>query len=196
MTLRLLALALTAPLALAACGDDETTDTGGTTDAGTTDTGTTDTGGGDDSGVTDAGGEDTGETDAGGEDTGETDTGGDDTGGEDTGETDAGGAVDLDTMFATVIEPSCGGAGCHLNGAAAGGINLDNDGTLAARLLATALQAPIPYVTPGDVDASYLWHKVQGTQDLVGGSGSRMPLVPPFLTDDQLNTLQAWIEGL
>ncbi len=47
-------------------------------------------------------------------------------------------------------------------------------------------------IAPGDPPASYLVHKIEGTQASVGGSGVRMPL-GGSLTDDQINTIRAWV---
>ena len=51
----------------------------------------------------------------------------------------------------------------------------------------------LDYVEPGDSAASYLFHKVSGTQMSVGGDGSAMP-PGLMLTADQLATIQAWID--
>ena len=46
-------------------------------------------------------------------------------------------------------------------------------------------------VVPGDPDASYLIHKLEGRRDIVG---VRMPLNgPPFLTDGQILVIRQWI---
>lgn|SRR5690348_7245423 len=47
-------------------------------------------------------------------------------------------------------------------------------------------------IEPGDAQASYLWHKLQGTQLTVGGSGSGMPQVGA-LTEEQTSAIQNWI---
>ena len=54
--------------------------------------------------------------------------------------------------------------------------------------------ATMDYVEPFDLDNSYLWHKLQGTQAGVGGSGAKMPK-SGSLTDDQLDIVRLWIEG-
>jgi hypothetical protein len=46
-------------------------------------------------------------------------------------------------------------------------------------------------VRPGNPDASYLLHKVEGR---VGITGLRMPFVPPYLSQGQLLILRRWIE--
>ena len=47
-------------------------------------------------------------------------------------------------------------------------------------------------VKPGDLEASYMWHKLQGTQKDVGGDGERMPYAST-LTPKDLASVQQWI---
>lgn len=58
---------------------------------------------------------------------------------------------------------------------------------------------PMDLIEPNQLNQSYLWHKVNGTQGGVGGSGDQMPVGGPFLTDPgneaDLSTLQEWIQG-
>ena len=51
-----------------------------------------------------------------------------------------------------------------------------------------SLFTDLDYVEPGDSAASYLFHKVSGTQMSVGGDGSAMP-PGLMLTADQLATM-------
>jgi hypothetical protein len=46
-------------------------------------------------------------------------------------------------------------------------------------------------VAPGDPDASYLIHKVEGRSGIVGG---RMPFNGPFLSGGQILVIKRWIE--
>ncbi|WP_373352956.1 c-type cytochrome [Pseudoroseicyclus sp. CXY001] len=50
-------------------------------------------------------------------------------------------------------------------------------------------------VEPGNLEQSYLAHKLQGTHVEVGGSGERMPL-GGRLRDAELEAIFAWIESL
>lgn len=50
------------------------------------------------------------------------------------------------------------------------------------------------FVKPGVLNESYLWHKVNGTQLVVGGSGKIMPSTIP-LDAAQLATIERWIAG-
>ena len=49
-------------------------------------------------------------------------------------------------------------------------------------------------VKPGALNASYLWHKVNGTQLQVGGMGQIMPSTIP-LKPDELLVVERWIAG-
>ncbi len=49
-------------------------------------------------------------------------------------------------------------------------------------------------VTPGKLNESYLWHKLEGTQLEVGGSGDRMPSTIP-LDEDQKAIVARWISA-
>ncbi|MGH9749335.1 MAG: hypothetical protein ACRD6R_05375 [Candidatus Polarisedimenticolia bacterium] len=48
-------------------------------------------------------------------------------------------------------------------------------------------------VEPGDPDASYLVHKLQGTQASAGGCLSQMPLGQPPLPEIEIELLRGWI---
>jgi urease beta subunit len=86
-------------------------------------------------------------------------------------------------------------AGCHnaAGQAFAGGLNLEREAAygnlinVAARTKPSAIR-----VVPGDPNASYLVHKLEGGPDIVG---FRMPRFgPPFLTEGQMSVLRRWIE--
>jgi hypothetical protein len=56
----------------------------------------------------------------------------------------------------------------------------------------------LSHIEPGDPDASYIWHKINGTQVMAGGSGVQMPAARPgmeatVLTQEQKDTIEAWI---
>jgi len=50
-------------------------------------------------------------------------------------------------------------------------------------------------IEPGDHNASYLWHKLNGTQGEVGG-GSQMPRRNCCLSEAELTGIGAWIDSL
>jgi hypothetical protein len=49
------------------------------------------------------------------------------------------------------------------------------------------------YIEPGDPSDSYLWHKLNGTQLTVGGSGGRMPKTGS-LTSGDIKKIEIWID--
>ncbi len=48
-------------------------------------------------------------------------------------------------------------------------------------------------IEPFDTANSYVWHKLEGTQRTVGGSGVRMPQNGPYLNAQQMDLIEAWI---
>jgi hypothetical protein len=174
---RLAAALLVTTLAVPACGDDgDTTDTDDmTTSAGTT-TGTTNN-------MTGTTGDMTGTTDD-----PTTTMGGTTTGPQ--------GDLSHDADIQPIWDANCV-EGCH----AAGGIG-------AAWFLLTPgdaydsiVEKPsisfagLTHVTPGDHTTSYLWHKINGTQNDVGGGGTIMPQPPkPKLSQADIDKVAAWID--
>jgi hypothetical protein len=58
---------------------------------------------------------------------------------------------------------------------------------------APSIQLPsMMRVAPGDPSHSYLWHKINGTQAQVGGSGMIMPSTIP-LNADEKTIFERWI---
>jgi len=58
----------------------------------------------------------------------------------------------------------------------------------------------LDHIEPNDPDRSYIWHKINGTQVMAGGSGVMMPsprpgMDPTVLTPEQIATIEAWING-
>ncbi len=82
--------------------------------------------------------------------------------------------------------------GCHQNAAPAGKLSLQKGAAPANLIWIKAGEADMPYVTPGDPTKSYLWHKLNGTQATVGGSGAQMPLGGKLSAKD-LGAIEAWI---
>ncbi len=68
------------------------------------------------------------------------------------------------------------GCGCHLDGNGAGKLKLAKDVAYDNLVGRPSQQADkMLLVAPGEVEASYLWFKLNNTQKSVGGSGKRMP---------------------
>jgi hypothetical protein len=83
---------------------------------------------------------------------------------------------------------------CHTNigRVPAGGLNLLHDAAYDQIVNVPSFQRPAAMrVQPGDPDASYLVHKVEGR---TGISGLRMPFTPPYLADGQITILRRWIQ--
>jgi hypothetical protein len=81
---------------------------------------------------------------------------------------------------------------CHVNGSSNGGLNLDKYTNIVNRVSNDV--ATMDRIEPFDTNNSYLWHKLSGTQLLVGGAGLQMPRDgPPFLTVDQMALVESWI---
>jgi mono/diheme cytochrome c family protein len=97
---------------------------------------------------------------------------------------------DLATIQADVFGGSC--APCHTE-AQFGELSLALDAGLRDRLLAPSKQVPtMALVTPGDPDASYLMHKLDGTHEDIGGQGTIMPPSEPVSTTTT-ERVRAWI---
>ena len=58
---------------------------------------------------------------------------------------------------------------------------------------APANQSDLPLVTAGNSLNSYLFHKINGTQSLAGGSGTQMPIGNP-MPDAQIELIRQWID--
>lgn len=105
--------------------------------------------------------------------------------------------ADVEAIW-TGTEGSCV-AGCHTAGGTGDSLTMLvlTPGMGYAELVGPmANQLPtMPLVTPGNPSMSYLWHKLDGTQQQVGGSGILMPQGRPKLPEDQLAIVKAWIEG-
>ena len=54
--------------------------------------------------------------------------------------------------------------------------------------------SPLLYVSAGNHEASYLWHKVNGTHGTVGGMGSRMPAGAEPLAQEDIDLIAEWID--
>jgi hypothetical protein len=75
----------------------------------------------------------------------------------------------------------------------AGGLNLEHAVAYDQIVNVASRQRPdMMRVTPGNPDASYMVHKVEGQSDI---TGRRMPFNgPPYLTSGQIQILRRWIE--
>ena len=92
---------------------------------------------------------------------------------------------------------SCAVAGCHDRASASGGQVLEEGSLFDAGtgIVGVASQgAPLLRVQPFDSQASYLIHKLQGTQFNVGGKGDQMPLDALPFDDEVVQVIRDWID--
>ncbi len=111
--------------------------------------------------------------------------------------------ISLPLSHATDIAPiwalTCQGSECHAAGANVPDLETN---PYAAIVEVMPLSAAVPYVTPGDPQLSYLWHKLAATHALdanlggcgCGGSGNPMPSGGLTISDADKDTIFAWIE--
>ena len=96
--------------------------------------------------------------------------------------------------FADEVQPlwaSC--AGCHQGETPDGSLDLSGD--MYDKLLnTTSGQSDLALVEVGDSRYSYVWHKLNGSQSVAGGAGTRMPLGEP-LSDDDIELVGLWIDA-
>jgi hypothetical protein len=93
-----------------------------------------------------------------------------------------------------LLSARCAEAGCHLPPFLAEELDLSSASAIRARTVGVpSRQSRLVRVAPGRPSASYLWHKVQGTQATVGGGGNRMPNGQEPLPADALAAIRAWI---
>lgn len=91
-------------------------------------------------------------------------------------------------------------AGCHGNSGTpqyAGFANIQDPVLGYANIVSvTSVELPtMARIEPGDHLQSYLWHKINGSQLSVGGSGVRMPQFGPFLDAAELDGIAGWIDA-
>lgn len=96
----------------------------------------------------------------------------------------------LDDVHREVFAVAC--VQCHID-RVSGGLSLRDDDALLDRLLAPSVQlSTMPRVDPGNPEGSYLWLKLIGDHESVGGSGQRMPL-SGAIDGDSLDLVERWI---
>ena len=86
---------------------------------------------------------------------------------------------------------------CHTYDASGGlGMGINAENLYAATVNVASNGVPsLDYIEPGDVGNSYLWRKLVGSQEEVGGSGASMPLAKPSLSAADLAGIKGWIQG-
>ncbi len=99
--------------------------------------------------------------------------------------------------FSDDIEPAldqgCATSACHSVDAAAAGLVLATGESYDHTVDVPSTQVPaLDRIAPGRPDSSYVLHKLRGTQELVGGSGVRMPKGGTPDTE-LISDLESWI---
>ncbi len=84
--------------------------------------------------------------------------------------------------------------GCHGSGHPSAGLDLSGS-AYDSLINVGSGQADLDLVEPGDADASYLWHKLNGTQEDAGGTGVQMPRGLSPLSESDLSLIEEWITG-
>ncbi len=94
-----------------------------------------------------------------------------------------------------IFTQHCARAGCHAPPAPVLGQDLSDGAAFQSIVNKPSSELPaMDRVEPGDPAKSYLLHKVKGTQANVGGGGAQMPLGGPFLSDQEIATIENWIK--
>lgn len=102
----------------------------------------------------------------------------------------------LESIQSQVFSPTCALSGCHTGpsgDALPAGMDLASADASFANLVGVAsVQDPARLrVAPGDADASYLVHKIEGT----AATGARMPLGGTALDPATIDAIRAWIDA-
>lgn len=122
------------------------------------------------------------DTGAAGTDDGDASDDGDDANADD----GSGGGSRFDAEIGPLLTANCS---CHIAGA--GGLAFGDD-AYAAIVGVGAAGADLNYIEPGDVENSYIVHKIRGTQASVGGGGDAMP-PGGMVSDGDQQILEDWI---
>lgn len=125
--------------------------------------------------------------------TGEPVTGTDSSGGESSGGTSTTGVSGL-SLAADVYPVWNPMVRCDCHNGGAGGLSMGTPEDAYMELVGVpANGSPLSRVEPGSSAASYLWHKLSGTQGDVG-SGQQMPIGAPPLEQSTIDLIAQWID--
>ncbi|HUH76340.1 MAG TPA: c-type cytochrome [Devosia sp.] len=92
-----------------------------------------------------------------------------------------------------IVSKKC--VSCHNDASATSGVSFTKGSGYANLVNIASEELPtMNRVTPGDSEQSYLAHKLLGTHESVGGSGTKMPPAGS-LSDKDIATVVAWING-
>jgi hypothetical protein len=107
--------------------------------------------------------------------------------------------VSFHNEVAPILQNTCESFLCHGGRPPKGGMNLLAGDEYDAIVNVESQEAPdVLRIKPGDPDHSYLYAKLLGTQEALGGEGERMPAgeaiqSPPPLPDDEIQIIHDWI---
>jgi hypothetical protein len=101
------------------------------------------------------------------------------------------GAISFSAQVEPILTQRC--VMCHLAGAAQAGLALYPE-PWAALVGVTSTESLLKLVEPGSPEKSYLYAKLLGRQQEVGGSGAPMPFQQDPLEPGELATIRQWIE--
>lgn len=97
----------------------------------------------------------------------------------------------LADVQAQIFDQNCALSGCHLGASAPFGLDLSAGQAYGNTVGVSSGERPELFrIEPGNPDASYLVHKIEGAPDIVG---SRMPLGRAPLSADAIALVRAWI---
>lgn len=92
-----------------------------------------------------------------------------------------------------ILDASC--VACHQDASPGEGLSLQKKSTFANTVNVASTQVPeMMRIVPGDAAASYLFRKLQGTHEEVGGAGDMMPYGGELLAEE-LAKVEAWINA-
>ena len=107
----------------------------------------------------------------------------------------AGESEQFESKVGSLFADSCT-EGCHDAQTREAGLDLSPGNASLALIRVSSTQASLLLVEPGDPQASYLWHKLNGTHLSVGGEGETMPYAAKKLPNAQLEELREAITAL
>ena len=109
-----------------------------------------------------------------------------------------GAQISLSKDIQPIFNVNCATGGCHDSITQAQFMSLEApdifDPVIGIVDVASTQGSPLDRVEPGDSSMSYLVHKLEGTQALVGGGGEQMPKFLPPLTQPEIQLIRDWID--
>ncbi|HMB93150.1 MAG TPA: DUF5777 family beta-barrel protein [Rhodothermales bacterium] len=100
----------------------------------------------------------------------------------------------LEAQVVEIFSTTCTQAGCHVGPVPQQEMDLTPEHFYQSIVDEPSKEKPdLKRVNPGDPENSYLIHKIEGRSDI---EGVQMPLVGDKLSEEQVNTIKAWIHKL